>query len=286
MIQWFPGHMATARDEMRRAMPSVDLVIEVLDARIPFSSENPLVAAIRGDKPSIKVLNKCDLADPALTAAWLASLNATPGQRAVAHHRQLAGLRPTVMELVRRLAPPIHERPLAAMILGIPNVGKSTLINTLLGRSLTKTANKPAITQKQQRVKISRELVLIDTPGFLWPKLVPEVCAYRLAVTGAISERVVNYQELAAFLADFLRQRYPDAAAPFYGLDSLPVEDEALLEAVGRRRGYVGRGGVVDVERAAERFILDYRAGSFGPMTLESPSEFASVDSTASRSSL
>lgn len=272
-IQWFPGHMSTARKEIRRAMPEMDLVIEVLDARIPFSSENPLVVELRGATPCIRILNKCDLADSAVTAQWLARLD-TPGVRAFPHHQRQGGLLATVMGHARSL---VAERPraMAAMIVGIPNVGKSTVINTLAGRSIAKTANKPAITQRQQRVAVGTDLVLFDTPGFLWPKLTPEVCGYRLAVTGAISDRVVDQQDLAAFAARFLADRYPRAVAAFYGLAEVPTAELQLLEAIGRRRGFLQKGGVVDLQRAAERLLQDLRAGSLGPMSLETPADCA-----------
>lgn len=265
--------MATARKEIRKAMPGVDLVIEVLDARIPFSSENPLVAELRGNKPCIKILNKCDLADPAVTSEWQAYIESISGTRALQHHLGQAQMLPAVMGLVRSLVGPVRARAYVAMIVGIPNVGKSSLINKLAGRSIAKTANKPAITKMQQRVNIGTELVLLDTPGFLWPKLSPEACGYRLAVTGAISDRVVEFSDLAQFAAKFLGVRYPAMIAQFYGLTELPPGDIALVEAIGRRRGFLGKGNVVDLQRAAERLILDLRAGVFGRISLETPAD-------------
>ncbi len=272
-IHWFPGHMATARREIRNVMPSVDLVIEVLDARIPFSSENPLVAELRGTKPCIQILNKSDLADPKVTAEWLACIATTPGVRAFPHNMHQSGLRDIVMGQARGLVSQVRARPLVAMILGIPNVGKSTLINKLSGRSIAKTANKPAVTQHQQRVQAGTDLVLLDTPGFLWPRLTPEACGYRLAVTGAISDRVVDYGDLAAFAARFLSKRYPGPLAAFYALKELPAEPSELVEAIGRRRGFLGKGGVVDQQRSAERLIHDLREGRFGPISLETPQD-------------
>lgn len=273
-IHWFPGHMNAARKEIRRAMPDVDLVLEVLDARIPYSSGNPLVDELRGATPCIRILNKSDLADPAVTAEWLAVLSAEPGARAIAHHQRQRDLLRTVTTLARDLVAPVRARPMAAMILGIPNVGKSTIINTLAGRTIAKTGNKPAVTQMQQRVQVGTDLVLFDTPGFLWPRLSPEVCGYRLAVTGAISDRVVDAQDLATFAARFLRKRHAEALVAFYGLAGLPPDDAALVEAVGRRRGFLGKGGVVDLQRAAERLIQDLREGAFGPISMETPADW------------
>ena len=265
--------MATAKREIRTAMPSVDLVIEVLDARIPFSSANPLVAGLRGNKPCIQVLNKSDLADPAVTAEWLAHLARASDLRAFSHTVKQSGLREQVMTFARGLLPTTRNRPLVAMILGIPNVGKSTLINKLAGRTITKTANKPAVTQHQQRVQAGSDLVLLDTPGFLWPRLEPEACGYRLAVTGAIADRVVDYGDIALFAARFLSRRYGPAVAAFYGMATVPEDPTELVEAIGRRRGFLGKGGVVDLQRAAERLIHDLRDGKFGPISLETPAD-------------
>lgn len=270
-INWFPGHMATARSEIRKAMPNVDLVIEVLDARIPWSSENPLVAELRGVTPSVRILNKTDLADPEVTAAWLAHLATLPDVRALPHHQGLRDLLRRVRDAARDLVRAPVGRPVAAMIVGIPNVGKSTIINTLASRTIAKTGNKPAVTTMQQRVTVASDLVLFDTPGFLWPKLDPQVCAYRLAVTGAISDRVTSFYDLALFALRFLAARYPDAVARAYKLATVPDEPVEALEAIGRRRGFVGKGAVVDLERAAERLVLDLRAGALGPMSLERP---------------
>lgn len=270
-IHWFPGHMQTARREIREAMPSVDLVIEVLDARIPFSSSNPLVAELRGEKPLLRILNKADLADPALTAAWITHFEATAGVRAVTHeHGQAAR---GFLSIARAMVPPerTRSRPLLAMIVGVPNVGKSTLINAMSGRSTARAENRPAVTREQQRVKVGTDLVLLDTPGFLWPRLSPAVCGYRLALTGAIADRVLDLREIAWFAARTLAERHPEGVARAYGLPSLPAGEEALLDAIGRRRGFLGRGGVVDLDKACERLVLDFRAGAFGRLTLETP---------------
>lgn len=272
-INWFPGHMATSRREIRKVLPQVDLVIEVLDARIPSSSENPLVAEFRGQKPSLLVLNKSDLAEPDVTAAWLAFFTARPGVRAMAHHQEQGHFGRELVALARSLVAPtrVASRPLVALIVGIPNVGKSTLINTLAGRTIAVTGNKPAVTRIQQRVRVGSDLVLLDTPGFLWPKLDPPARGYRLALTGAISDRVIEYQDIALFAARFLVDHHPDALRSTYGLDTLPSEEEALLEAIGRRRGFLIRGGVVDLQRASERLVHDLQDGALGRISLETP---------------
>lgn len=273
MLNWFPGHMNTARREIRAAMPKIDLVIEVLDARIPFSSENPLVAELRGDRPCIQILNKQDLADPDVTAAWLAHIESRPGVFAIAHHHGDARIKQRLLERVKNTATPKADRPVAAMILGIPNVGKSTLINALSGRTVAKTGNKPAVTRHQQRVKVGRHLELWDTPGFLWPRLHPRECGYRLAVTGAISDRVVDAQDIAHFAIAFLAGRHPAALTGPYKLDALPETPEAILDAIGRRRGCLRKGGVVDLERAANIVLRDLGAGKLGRISLETPAD-------------
>ncbi|MDP6934448.1 MAG: ribosome biogenesis GTPase YlqF, partial [Myxococcota bacterium] len=226
-INWFPGHMHKARREIGKAMPRVSLIMEILDARIPFSSENPLVAELRGDTPCIKVLNKSDLADPQATRAWLTHFEQIPGVTAIALDARQAGRVKSLPELGRRLLPGDRSpgKPVTTMILGIPNVGKSTLINTLAGRSIAKTGNVPAVTRAQQRIKISDHFVLLDTPGFLWPKMTPQECGYRLAVTGAIRDAVIEYEDIAFFAAKYLLERYPDALAQRYDLEVIP-EDE------------------------------------------------------------
>ncbi len=272
-IHWFPGHMASARKEIRGAMPEVDLVIEVLDARIPFSSENPMVSELRGQTPCIQILNKSDLADTMVTAEWLRVINNTPGVTALAHHVREAKFLPVLSALASSLVGTVRNRPVLAMILGIPNVGKSTIINTIAARFIAKTGNKPAVTQRQQRIKVSRELVLLDTPGFLWPKLSPEACGYRLAVTGAISDRALDYQEIAAFASHFLLSRYPERLSALYGPKCLVADPDDLVDAVGRARGFLGKGSVVDLQRAAERLIHDLRDGKLGPLSLERPGD-------------
>lgn len=272
-IHWFPGHMSTARDELRKAMPGVDLVIEVLDARIPFSSENPLVAELRGGRPRLQILNKADLADATVTAEWLSHAASLPATRALAHHQGQGELLPRLLAVARALVPNVRDRRLVAAILGVPNVGKSTLINTLVGKPVARTGNRPALTQTQQRVMVGVDLALIDTPGFLWPKLEPAICGYRLAVTGAISDRVVEVQELAVFALRAIGGRYPRAVEDFYKLPAGLADDGAVIEAIGRRRGFVGRGGVVDLQRASERLLHDLREGALGRLSLERPAE-------------
>jgi len=273
VLNWFPGHMNTARREIRKAMSKIDLVIEVLDARIPFSSENPLVAELRGNRPCIQILNKADLADPDITAQWLVHIDARDGVHAMVHQQGQSKLNARLLQKVRSLVPAKTSGPTMGMILGIPNVGKSTLINALSGRTIAKTGNKPAVTRLQQRVKVGKGLVLWDTPGFLWPRLSPPDCGYRLAVTGAISDRVVESQDIVRFVIRFLVRNHPDRLLSVYKLTELPEGELEVLEAIGRRRGCLRKGGVIDLERAANVLLRDFNGGGLGRISLEVPAD-------------
>ncbi|MFC4259438.1 ribosome biogenesis GTPase YlqF [Marinobacter lacisalsi] len=272
-INWFPGHMHKARKEIKQVMPQMDLIIEVLDARIPFSSENPMVPALRGDTPVIKVLNKRDLADPEITTRWQQWLEQEKGIRAVtlSHNQRNEAL--AILELAQQMVPDnIRDtRALRIMILGIPNVGKSTLINTLAGRPVAKTGNEPAVTRAQQAIKLPDNILLYDTPGFLWPKLSPEECGYRLAVTGAIRAAVIEYEDVALFAADYLLQAYPDRVCGRYGLDGVPADGLALMDAIAIRRRFFARGGIPDLHKVSEVLLNELRAGTLGAISLETP---------------
>ena len=272
-INWFPGHMHKARKEIKKVMPQMDLIIEVVDARIPFSSENPLVPSLRGDTPLIKVLNKRDLADPVITEQWLAWLERERGVRAVTltHNQRQEAL--GILKLAEEMTPG-HDRQKSAlrvMILGIPNVGKSTLINTLAGRPAAKTGNEPAVTRAQQAIKLPDNVLLYDTPGFLWPKLSPVQCGYRLAVTGAIRSAVLDFEDVALFEADYLIAHYPDLVVNRYGLDETPVDGLALMDAIAVKRRFLGRGGVPDLHKVSEVLLNELRAGTLGRISLETP---------------
>ena len=278
-IQWYPGHMHKARKEIEEAMPQVDLVIEVLDARIPYSSENPMVAKLRGDKPCIKLLNKSDLADPEVTARWIEYLEREQGVKATA----ITTLQPAMVrrlpELCRKLVPNRDkvEKDIRTMIMGIPNVGKSTIINTLAGRVIAKTGNEPAVTKTQQRINLKNGIVLSDTPGILWPKVDNEASSYRLAVTGAIKDTAMEYEDVALFAAGYFLHAYPQAICERYKLKELPKDDMALLEEIGRKRGALRPGGVIDLHKASELLLHEFRSGKIGLLTLETP-EMAEVE--------
>ncbi|KKO44280.1 GTPase [Arsukibacterium ikkense] len=272
-INWFPGHMHKARKEIAEVMPQVDIIIEMLDARIPFSSENPLVPQLRGNTPCIKVLNKADLADPALTAVWVAHFEQQSGVRAIPISQQHPEQIKALLKLCNEMLPDrnLDIRPARALIMGIPNVGKSTLINTLAGRTIAKTGNEAGVTKTQQRIKLENNVILTDTPGFLWPKLSPPTCGYRLAVTGAIKDTVFEYADIAMFAADYLLKVYAEAVMRRFDLTERPESDVALLDAIGVRRGCMRKGGIVDLEKAGTILITELRAGNLGPVTLETP---------------
>ncbi|WP_028779324.1 ribosome biogenesis GTPase YlqF [Shewanella sp. 38A_GOM-205m] len=272
-IQWYPGHMHKARKEIEEVMPQIDLVIEVLDARIPYSSENPMVAKLRQDKPCIKLLNKSDLADPEITNRWIEYLEQEQGVRAKAITTLQPAMVRKIPELCRKLVP-VSEgalKDIRTMIMGIPNVGKSTIINTLAGRVIAKTGNEPAVTKAQQRINLKNGIVLSDTPGILWPKVDNEASGYRLAVTGAIKDTAMEYEDVALFAAAYFLHAYPEAMMERYKLTSLPATDIELLEEIGRRRGALRSGGHIDLHKASELLLHEFRSGKIGQLSLETP---------------
>ena len=265
--------MYKASKEMRKVMPQVDLMIEVLDGRIPFSSENPMLAQLRGDKPCIKVLSKCDLADPVLTQLWQDYLEQDKDVKTIALTTDLPERMMDLLVLCKQMVPnkASSVKNIQAMIMGIPNVGKSTLINHLAGRLIAKTGNEPAVTKMQQRIKLDQGIVLLDTPGVLWPKLENQHGGYRLAVTGAIKETAVSNDDIAMYALAYLREAYPESLKDRYKLAELVKDDVTLLEMIGRKRGCLRSGGIVDLERAAKILLTELRAGTLGRVTLETP---------------
>jgi len=276
MIQWYPGHMHKAKKELLKILPQADLVIEVLDARIPFSSQNPLLAKLRKDKPCIKLLNKSDLADAEVLAEWCEQLERDSSVKTLTcNHNEIAIK--NLPELCRTMIPLRQNRSamIYALIAGIPNVGKSTLINKLAGRVIAKTGNEAALTRMQQRIEISAELTLIDTPGMLWPKIENENSGLRLAATGAIRDTAIDLQEIAFFVADFLRQHYAARVSERFVLESMPDTEIDLIEAMAKKRGCIKSGGVVDYEKISRLLIAELRNGELGGLCLETPAMVA-----------
>ncbi len=276
MIQWFPGHMHKARKEFSSILPQVDLVIEVLDARLPGSSENPLLARLRGDKPCLKVLNKSDLADADGLAEWRAHFDAQSGVRTLTCSSRDERIQ-EIPARCRELVPVRANRSsvVHALIAGIPNVGKSTLINRLAGRKVAKTGGEAALTRLQQRIEVSPELILVDTPGMLWPNIDVEASGYRLAATGAIRDTALDLQDVASYLAGFLARDYPARLRERYAIDVLPASELEILEAIGRRRGCIVAGGRVDLEKVARLLLHELRAGELGVLCFETPAGLA-----------
>ena len=280
-VQWYPGHMNKARRIIKETMSDVDLVIEVMDARIPFSSENPMVAELRQHRPCIKILNKSDLADPVVTKLWLKHFEKEQGVKAQALSVLDKSRTKNLPELCRKLLP---NRDTAAkyrrvMIMGIPNVGKSTLINTLAGKTLAKVGDEPAVTKvvssAQQRIILEGGIALSDTPGILWPKIENENSSYRLAVTGAIKNTAIDFEDIALFAADYLIDAYSELVIKRYKLKQCPATGIRLLEEIGRRRGCLRAGGIIDIQRASEILIHEIRSGALGALSFETPQMIA-----------
>jgi ribosome biogenesis GTPase A len=280
--QWYPGHMAKARRSIAESMAIHDVVIEVLDARMPASSENPVITELRGQKPCIKVLCKSDLADPAVTAAWLRHLEAAAPAGSAMPGGAVASIalrtdrpvdtRTRLPELCQRLARPTRQRTtVRAMVVGIPNVGKSTLINTLMDRKVAKVGDEPAVTKARQQVVLKSGMVLSDHPGILWPKIEDDAATLRLALGGALPDRALEYESVALFAAAFLIARYPSLVLARYKLAQMPAGADALLVEIGRRRGGLRSGGSVDLHKAADVLIHDFRSGALGRISLEEP---------------
>ena len=279
-IQWFPGHMHATRQALAKRLPDIDVVIELLDARLPGSSTNPLLAELAraaGGKPALKVLNKQDLADPDTTALWLAHLKAQPGTNAIALDASDTAPARQLVPACRALAPLRGGmvKPLRVLICGIPNVGKSTLINTLVGKRKAKTGDEAGITKVEQRIALANDVDLYDTPGMLWPRIVVEQSGYNLAASGGIGRNAYDEEEVAMALLATVRERYADRLQARYKLaDFSALSDEGLLMELGRKRGGLLAGGRVNLQKAAEIAINDFRSGAWGRITLETPADF------------
>ncbi len=273
LIQWYPGHMHKASKEIKQALPDIDLLIEILDAHIPFSSQNPMLAALRGDKPTIRVLNKTDLADPKVTADWQSYLEQDQGVKTLAITSQQTDKVRQIVDLCGKMLPGKTEanKVIRTMIMGIPNVGKSTIINILAGRTIAKTGNEPAVTKQQQRINLKNNIVLSDTPGVLWPNVENRNSGYRLAVTGAIKDTAFQHDDIALFALDYLLKAYPSYLQARYRLETLPEDAMSTLQCIGRKRGCLKAGGQIELDKAAKLFLTELRAGTIGQISLETP---------------
>lgn len=278
-IQWFPGHMAKARREVSEKLKLVDIVIELLDARIPISSRNPMIDEIVNQKPRIILLNKSDLADPFVVEKWVRyfkekGLKALPVSSTSG--KGISNIIKQAEELVAEkraalLKKGVKPRAIRAMIIGIPNVGKSSLINRLANKSVAKTGDRPGVTKGQQWIKVGKTLELLDTPGILWPKFEDQKVGYHLAATGAIKDELFHFDDVALFIIDYFKENYTDRIKSRYGIDELSDDRIQVIEQIGRKRGCLISGGNIDFDKASEIIIRELRSGKLGPFCLEKP---------------
>lgn len=272
-IRWYPGHMGKAQEKMAEAIRKIDVIIEVLDARLPSSSANHQLEEMRRNKPCIKVLNKSDLADPVITRAWVRHFEKQSGICALPLSARLHGDAKLLIKLCQKTVP--HRGrpgwPLRVMVFGIPNTGKSTLINTLAGKSMAKVGDKPAVTTCGQQIDLRNGIVLTDTPGILWPNMDDQAVAYRLATSGAIGASALDYTSVGLFAAEYLMDKYPQLLKERYKLADIPETSNNMLEIIGNRLGCLKAGGEIDIHRAAEAFLRELRSGKIGRISLEEP---------------
>jgi ribosome biogenesis GTPase A len=278
--------MAKARREVTEKLKLIDIIFELVDARIPASSRNPMIDEIIQHKPRVILLNKADMADPAKTNMWLEHYK-SQGKTAIAINSQAgnglnqitAASKNLLKEKYERMeSRGIKPRAIRAMIVGIPNVGKSTLINRLAKKNIAKTGNTPGVTKAQQWIKVGKELELLDTPGILWPKFEDQEVGLKLALTGAIKDTILNLHEVSLYGLRFLEKEYPERLKSRYNLDVIPQETLELFDAVGKFRGCLASGGFIDYDKTAELVVREIRSEKMGPLTFEVPSDYEKDD--------
>ncbi|MBZ5749853.1 ribosome biogenesis GTPase YlqF [Metabacillus rhizolycopersici] len=281
-IQWFPGHMAKARRQVTEKLKLIDIVFELVDARIPMSSRNPMIDEIVSSKPRIVLLNKADKADASITKQWIdyfkereipaIAIDAQTGTGL----KQITALSKVLLKekFDKMASKGIKPRAIRALIIGIPNVGKSTLINRLAKKNITKTGDRPGVTTAQQWVKVGNELELLDTPGILWPKFEDQLVGFKLATTGAIKDAILNLQEVTVFALNFLREHYPDRLKERFNIDELPNEVVQLFDEIGKKRGCIMPGGYIDYDKTSELVLREIRSDKLGRLSFETPKQF------------
>lgn len=265
--------MNKARYEVKAIIPRVDLLIEVLDSRIPYSSENPMINELRGKTPVLKLFAKSDLADPNLTPKWKAWHEKRNGVRAIAitteNKSKIHSLKKTIYQMLPHKQGDMQS--VTAMIAGVPNVGKSTIVNILASRKVAKTGNEPAVTKGQQKIVIGDGITLVDTPGMLWPKVENPKSGLRLAAVGSVKDTAMEYEDVAAFIVEYMMETYPQALIDAYQLEEMPDDMLHFMEVTGRKRNCLGRSNVVDYGRISRIIVNDFRKGNLGNATLEEP---------------
>ena len=277
-FQWYPGHMTKARRAMQEDIKLIDVIIELVDSRVPYSSKNPDIDQLANGKSRILLMNKYDLADPAYSEQWIryyeekgyfvAKVNSKKGKGVKAVHDVIKEACKEKIERDRKRG--ILNRPIRAMIVGIPNVGKSTFINSFAGKACTKTGNKPGVTKGKQWIRLNKNVELLDTPGILWPKFEDQEVGLRLAYIGSIKDELYNLYELSILLLKYLQEKYPDAVAEFYGIPKKETAEEQIAE-IAAKRGCLKAGGELDLDKAGKCLVDDFRAGKLGAISLELP---------------
>ena len=269
-IQWYPGHMHKATKEIARSLSSIDVIIEILDARAPHSSSNPVIDKIVKEKPVIKLLNKSDLSDPLDTKKWQQYYNKSEYQNSIAINAMTSESKNEIVNLISQLSERKEGKNTLTMVVGIPNVGKSSVINMLAGKKIAKTGNEPAITKGQQKINLRNGIMLIDTPGILWPKIEDPESGLKLAALGSIRNTAVGYDEIAIYIIKFLMQKYPDYLKARYKIDLLSQDEHEIIELLAKKRGCLSKGGKIDLTKISEIIADDLRRGAYGQITFES----------------
>ena len=269
-IQWYPGHMHKASKEIARSLSSIDVIIEILDARAPHSSSNPVIDKIVKEKPVIKLLNKSDLSDPLDTKKWQQYFNKSEYQNSIAINAMTSNSKNEIVNLIAQLSERKKGKNTLTMVVGIPNVGKSSVINMLAGKKIAKTGNEPAITKGQQKINLRNGIMLIDTPGILWPKIEDPESGLKLAALGSIRNTAVGYDEIAIYIIKFLIQKYPDYLKARYKIDLLSQDEHEIIELLAKKRGCLSKGGKIDLTKISEIIVDELRTGIFGQISFES----------------
>lgn len=274
-LQWYPGHMAKAKKEIKAILPKIHVIYEVLDSRCPLASQNPMIPSLIKGKPKIVLLNKSDIADPGVTTQWVDYFSQQEHTKALITNAQLGKGMETLLHETKKI---VHQRystktfkSINVMILGIPNVGKSALINRLTKRKIAKVENRPAVTQRQQWVQLDEEITLLDSPGILWPKFDDQTVGLNLAACGTIKSTIFNHEDVVFYTLKKLVENYPEKLKTFYKLDTIPTSLVDLADDICRKRGFILPGQEIHYDRFYSQFLTDFKHGRLGRMSLERP---------------